>query len=239
MSLLIIFLLSNSNNMFKNYDIKYVGDNFNPNSINAQSSLQMNSSNQLSDTQLSIKQEPDMSYTEYESYISISSSNRDSINYPLHYDYRINLDFPYKNIKKIELISAILPNQAASSSDGNILNEPYLTIDIDELNFIEYPNNVGSSALKGFAILPLKPSTQTSGGFINPEMNVTYHKSKVYKTPLSSLSNFSIKIRNSVGELYDFGVLGGSTDKIYQNHFVFKITTQEVDRKILNIRNVY
>lgn len=222
--------------MFNNYDIKYVGDNFQPNSMNAQSSLQMNLSNQNSDNQLSIKQEPNISYTEYESYVSISSSNRDSTNYPLHYNYRINLDFPYKNVKKIELISAILPNQAASSSGGNILNEPYLTVDIDELNFIEYPNNIGSSALKGFAILPLKPAT---GGFINPELNCVFHKSKVYKTPLGSLSNFSIKIRNSVGELYDFGVSGGSTDKEYQNHFVFKITIQEVDRTILNMRNVY
>lgn len=188
---------------------------------------------------LSIDAEPNITYTQYDHYINISSSNRDPTNYPLHYDYRINFDFPFKNIKKIELISAILPNQPASSSSGNILNESHLIIDIDEINYVEFPNNTGSSSLKGFAILPLKPATQATGGFINPELGCIYHKSKVFKTPLASLSHFSIKITNYQGDLYDFGQPSGSTSKQYQNHFVFKVTTEETSRKILNHRNIF
>lgn len=189
--------------------------------------------------QLSVDIEPDMKYKQYEYYISISSNNRDSSNYPLHYDYRVNLDQPYKNIKKIELISAILPNQPAASSGVNILNESHLIIDIENLNYIEFPNNVGSASLKGFAILPLKPPTQSTGGFINPELGCIYHKSRVFKTPLANLDHFAIKIRDNSGELYDFGEPTGSTDKSYQNHLVFKVTVEEASRELLNQRNVY
>lgn len=189
--------------------------------------------------QLSLKAEPDTQYTTYQHYLSISSSNRDSTNYPLHYDYRINFDFPYRNIKEIELISAILPNQGASSSSGDILNESHLVLDIDELNYIEFPNNVGSSALKACAIIPLKAGTKASGGFINPELGCIYHQSKVYRTPLASLDHLTIKIRDNLGNLYDFGQPTGSTAKAYQNHFVFKITTEEVKQTALNHRNVF
>lgn len=189
--------------------------------------------------QLSLTAEPSVIYNEYDHYVNISSSNRDTLNYPLHYNYRINFDYPLKNIKRIELISAIFPNQPATSSGGNILNESHLIIDVDELNYVEFPNNVGSSALKGFAILPLKAATQSTGGFINPELGCIYHKSKIYKTPLASLDHISIKIRDYQGNLYDFGQPAGSTNKQYQNHFVFKVTTEEVSRKVLNHRNVY
>ena len=188
----------------------------------------------------SLIHEPVMDYTVYDHYISISSNNRDATSYPLHYDYRINLDYPIKNVRKIEMISAILPNQGAASSSGNILNESHLIIDIDEINYIEFPNNTGSvSGLKGFSILPLKNPTKTTGGFINPELGCIYHKSKVFKTPMANLNHFSIKIRNYQGVLYDFGQANGSTDKEYQNHFVFKITSEEVNRNMLNHRNVY
>lgn len=189
--------------------------------------------------QLSLKAEPDTQYTTYQHYVSVSSSNRDATNYPLHYDYRINFDYPYRNIKEIELISAIIPNQGATSSSGDILNESHLILDIEELNYIEFPNNVGSSALKGCAILPLKAGTKTSGGFINPELGCIYHQSKVYRTPLASLDHFTIKIRDNLGNLYDFGQTAGSTAKAYQNHFVFKITTEEVKQTALNHRNVF
>lgn len=223
-----------------NYKLQYnSGFEIPSQNISTLSNNYPSSYNPSENIQLSVKNEPNISYNEYEYYINISSSNRDSTNYPLHYDYRINFDHPYKNIKKIELISAILPNQPASTSGGDILNESHLIVDIDELNFIEFPNNIGSSALKGFSILPLKPPTRTTGGFINPELGCIYHKSKIYKYPLASLDHMTIKIRDYQGNLYDFGQTNGSTNKEYQNHFVFKITVEEVSRKVLNHRNVY
>lgn len=212
----------NQQNVFKNVEANY-----------------QQAYNVSNNQQLSLVQEPVQKYKLYSHYVSISSSNRDAVNYPLHYDYRINFDRPLKNVKEIELISAIFPNQAAASSGSDILNESHFIIDIDELNYIEFPNNVGSQALKGFAILPLKPPTKNSGGFIIPELGCIYHKSKVFKTPLASLDHLSIKIRDNTGNLYDFGHPNGITTKSHQNHFVFKITIEEVDRTVLNNRNVF
>ena len=196
--------------------------------------------NETNNSQLSIQGEPNIAYDLIDSYLNISSSNRDTTNYPLHYNYRINFDYAYRNVKKIELISAILPNQPAASSGGNILNESHLIIDIEELNYVEFPNNIGSAAaLKAFAILPLKSATQASGGFINPELGCIYHKSKIFKTPLANLDHLTIRIRDYQGNLYDFGQTAGSSAKQYQNHFVLKITTEEKTRSTLNHRNVY
>lgn len=225
-----------------NYAIKFFGDNTIPNpSVNYNRNLgsfPFNGSGNI-DQHFSVKNEKDVSYEQFEEYISISSSNRDSVNYPLHYDYRINFDTPYKNIRKVELISAIFPNQPASSSSGDILNESHLILDIDNLNYIEFPNNTGSKSLKGFSILPIKGTVKTSGGFIVPELGCIYHKAKVFKTPLASISYFNIKIRDYSGELYDFGEPVGSTNKALQNHFVFKITIEDVSKESLEQKNVY
>jgi hypothetical protein len=167
-------------------------------------------------------------------YVNISSNNRDSTNYPLHYNYRINLDSQFKNVKSVELVSAIFPNQPAASSGGNILNEPFLIVDVEELNYIDFPDNVGSPALKGFGVIPLKVPTQTSGGFIIGELGCIYHTKKEFYGTLGSLSRFTIKIRDCNGNLYDFGSTGGSTSKSFQNFFVFKITTQEISQKYIN-----
>lgn len=234
--------MNNINNL-NDYSLKFKGnlqipDDYNKGFPTMNVNFPINK-NQVNNEPISVLNEPHIVYTNHEEYISLSSSNRDSVNYPLHYDYRFKFDHPYKNVKKIELISAILPNKGASSSSGDILNEPSIVLDIDQLNFIEFPNNVGSRSIKAFSILPLKAATKSTGGFINPELGCMYNTSKVFKTPLASLDHFSIKLRSIKGELYDFGQPNGSTDEAFQNHFVFKITIEEAARKVLNQRNVF
>ncbi|HEY9701931.1 MAG TPA: hypothetical protein V6C58_05775 [Allocoleopsis sp.] len=181
--------------------------------------------------------EPNMKYTNRVQYVHVSSNDRDTVNYPKHYDYMIKFDTPFRNVKCVEMISAIVPNQPASSSGGDILNEPFLIVDIDELNFIEFPNS-GNSVNRGFAILPLKTPTKGSGGFINPELGCIYKTVRIFDTP-THISRMSIKIRDMNGNLYDFGS-SGSTSKTHQNSFVFKIVTEEVQKgNDMKYRNVY
>jgi len=181
---------------------------------------------------LSVLLEKDIKYTYFTHYLAISSASRDTTNYPLHYDFHLNLETVYKNVKNVELISAILPNAPV-----NILDEPFLSIDIEELNHIDFsPTNVTH---KAFAVLPLKAPTKASGGFINPELGSIYHTTLIYHTPLAKLSSLSIKIRDMNGNLFTFGQPSGTTDKQYQSSFVFKITVEEVSRAPLNHRNIY
>lgn len=165
----------------------------------------------------------------YEHYVCVNSGNRNSTNYPLHYNYRINFNEVYKNVKKIELIKSVIPNQGATVSSGDILNEPFLLIDIEEINYIQVPSS--GKTLEGFAVIPLAIPNKSTGGFINLDLGTSYQTSKVYKEPIASLTSITIKIKDLNGDLYDFGQPSGSTAKQFQNTFVFKITTQEFVRK--------
>jgi len=182
--------------------------------------------------QLSVIQERNVKYVYFEEYLAINSNSRDPINYPKHYDYKLNLEKVYKNVKRVEMISAILPFQPP-----DILKEPFLSVDIEELNYITFSET--PTAHKAFAVLPLKPPTSTNDGFINPELGSIYHTALTFRTPLAKLSTLTIKIRDMSGNLYYFGQPNGTTDKAHQNSFVFRITVEETNRSSINQRNVY
>lgn len=178
--------------------------------------------------QLSLRQEPEIQYETREHYINITSSARDTTNQALHYNYYIQLDKEkYKNVIKVEMLSAFFPNSA------NITDEPYLVFDIEELNCIDFFN--GDKNNNGFAVLPIKPTT---GAFIVPDFGCIYH-TVYFPRPAKSLTRLTIKIRDINGNLYDFGSPNGSTSTALQNGFQLKITTEEVNRRILGERHTY
>ena len=178
---------------------------------------------------LSVIQEPDITYQTQEHYLVINSAYRNASTWPLHFSFRVDFDKIYKNIRSIEMISAVLPNTT------NILNEQYIIFDIDEINFMDF---IGSSH-KGFAVVPLKGPNQTSGGFINPEMGCSYKAKLTYREPKASLSSLTVRTLDTNGNLYDFGQPDGSTDPSVQFSFTLKLITEEPNRKQLAYRNVY
>ncbi len=165
---------------------------------------------------LSVLQEPDIKYTEFVHYLAVNSADRPS-NQALQFDFYVKLQTVYKNVSRVELISAILPNTA------DIIDEPYLVLDIEELNTIDFTNI--NNVHRGFSVLTLKNPNQGAGqgGFVLVELGTV----------------FQTKIRDYTGAIYDFGTANGSTDKANQVSFILKITTQEVDRTGLELRNVY
>lgn len=179
---------------------------------------------------LSTLQEPMVEYSSTCNYLNINSGDRDTVNYPLHYDYSINLDTVYENVSRVELLSIIFPNVSG------ITSEPYLVLDVIELNTIDFALN--SKGHSGFAVCPLKNPNQASGGYVLAELGCSYHIQTDYKTP-RKISRLTVKIRNSTGDLFDFGKPSGSSLKADQHSFVVKITTKDVCRKVLEQRNVY
>lgn len=180
----------------------------------------------------SISKEKGIKYIYHEETVFISSINRDSSVYPLHYDYKINFDRPYKNVKKVEMVSVVLPNISG------ILDEPVIIFDINELNYIDYPSSSGYK--KVFSILPIQSPNKTTDGFISlTGINTKNSTTLQYKTPIASLSGISVKIRDISGALYNFGAANGSVLKKEQHHFILKITTEEKTRESLHSRNVY
>jgi len=162
-------------------------------------------------------------------YIFIDSSYRDTANYPLHYDYKLNLKDNYTDVISVEMISCTFPNTS------DILDEPVLMFDIDELNFIKANNNSGTNV---FSIVPLKGPNKASGGYINPELASNHRALWCGKNKqISKLSSITVKIRDVSGELYNFGAAGGSVSKSLQHSFILKLKTCVPRRNQSSLRN--
>lgn len=177
---------------------------------------------------LSLQKEPKINYTLHDNYVFISSQSRDTTAYPLHYDYRIKFVNVFKNVRSIEMVSAIIPNSSG------ILDEPVVVFDINEINHIDFSTPTGYK--KAFSILPISEPNKATDGFINlkPAQPVL-----TYKLPISSLSAISVKLLDITGSPLTFGPANGSTAKALQHSFLLKIVTEDRSRAPLKYRNQY
>lgn len=205
--------------------LKYVKGNYSPRGITTNEANYPEAYKQ--NRQLSVIQEPDIEYENKIHFLHITSGARD-LSQPLHYDYYIKLQEIYKNVTKIEMISATFPNITP-----NINTQPYLVFDIKELNCIDFIT--GDNNHNGFAVLPIKPS---SSSFINPELGCMFH-TVYYPSPTIKLERLTIKIRDTTGNLYNFGSPAGSTDPLLQHSFMLKITTSDKCKETIGTRQTY
>jgi hypothetical protein len=169
-------------------------------------------------------QEKDIEYVEVISYLLINSSDRNVVSYPKVNNYRIDSDENFRNIHSIELVAASVANQ------GSPLNNPYLILKIDGLDHLHFSNK---NVNKGFSTMYLK---YTTGPHVQPELGVLQRNILKYKTPLASLSSFTISILKPDGSLFDFGESNGDVTPAYSNSFMLKIITLEKSRK--DLRNL-
>ena len=179
--------------------------------------------------QLSISQEPDIMYQNQESYLTVSSKDRDMNTYPSSSQFVIHLDKEYRNIKSIELIQAIIPDK------NSVTSEPFLLLNILELENVMDSNNKQIS--ESFAILQVCPPT-IPNSFLQIDKRIFENVILNYRTPKASLSKMSFSITDCDGKLFNFGG-NSTTDKAYQTTFVFKVTTLDTNRKSIGQRNVY
>jgi hypothetical protein len=178
-----------------------------------------------SNTNLSVKQECGIMYEDTFHYVNINSGLRNFQQYPFHFDYKINLGNDYRNVAEISIVSMVVPNTAG------ITSEPYLTLDLGDLNFISFESSTVPHT--GFANIVFDTPV---GGFINCKVVDT---SRILKSPIAKLSQITVKIRDVLGSLYKFGSNSGSFLKADQHSFVLKIRCREVSRQQINIRNVF
>ncbi len=158
-----------------------------------------------------------MSFTEREHILVVESVNRVLSDYPNPQDYRIQLADSFRNVSKIELIGATIPDK------NNVLQEPYLILDIENVDNIKSNSSTSDSA---FSILQLN-SPVSSGNFINIENRCVHKMKKSFNPPLAKLERVGIKIKDLNGNLFNFGddTIGSPPNKNLQNVFIFRITT--------------
>lgn len=186
--------------------------------------------NKESNAQYSVIQEPKIEYQTKDSFLVVSSHDRDHNVYPSTSSYQIQFQKEYKNVTSIELIQAIVPNQ------NNVDEEPYLVLQIDEVNEVMDSND--DTISKGFALMGLVPS---SGPFLYLDKCIHENTVKNYVQPKASLDRMTIHIRKYDGSLFDFGsdTPPPNKNKNRQTTFIFKVQTMEKTRASLNHRNVF
>lgn len=173
----------------------------------------------------SVSQECGITYEDTIRYVNICSFLRDFQKYPLHYDYKIDLEEDFRNIVEISVVSATVPNSVG------ITLEPFITLDLGDLNHISYES--ATVPHKGFANITFDTPV---GSFIQCR---PLDSSSILKTPLARLSSISVKFRDVLGNIYKFGSNSGSFLKADQHSFLLKIRCREVCRKQMNIKNVF
>lgn len=181
------------------------------------------------DRGLSVTHEPSIQYEKTDNYLIVNSKDRDTVTYPSSSQFVITLDKEYRNISSVELIQAIVPDK------NNITQEPYLLLNVKELENTMDSNN--KQIYESFAILQTCQPT-ISGSFLQIDKRIFENVIMKYKTPKANLSKMSISITDTDGVLFNFGG-SGSSSKEYQSLFVFKITTLESSRTPINHRNVF
>ena len=179
--------------------------------------------------QLSVLQELNITYDNREDYLVINTGTRDTVTYPNSCNFVLELNEPFKNVVKIELIQVIIPDK------NNVQNQPYLLLKINELENVMLSNDKNIS--DSFAIIQLAPPT-IAGTFIQCDKRITEYVKLCYRIPKAKLDKMTISLNDPLGNVFDFGA-NGSIDPSYQCTFVLKITSKEVGRKQLNQRNVY
>jgi hypothetical protein len=179
--------------------------------------------------QLSLAVEPDIKYEKRDNYLIVSSTDRDTSVYPSSSNFVIQLEKEYKNITSVELIQAIVPDK------NSVTSEPYLLLRVREFENTMDSNN--KHIFNSFAILQVCSPT-VADSFLQIDKRIFENITLNYRTPRANLSKITIQITDANGNIFDFGG-SGSTDKATQCLFVFKITTSDSNRGLLNNRNVY
>lgn len=180
--------------------------------------------------QLSTTHEPSVQYVPVDYYLTVSSRDRDAVQYPSVSTYMVQFPTEFKNITEIELIQAIIPHK------NDVEKEPYLLLKIEELEdvMVSKDRNISDA----FAILQMSPPV-TTGGFIQMDKRIHENTSKIYQTPRANLSRMTISITDCVGAPFVFGTDANPPQKELQNTFVFKLKCLEKQRNVLNHRGVF
>lgn len=226
--------MSNKNNNLNfrsNLQSQYDRYNYNPSvsEFNNNNYRNNNYVDAFKSSQLSVDNEPNIQYEEFEHYLSVSSRDRDDSVYPNVNQYIVKFR-EFKNVKSIELVQAIIPDK------NNVSQEPYLLLKIDELDDVMVSNDRNIS--DAFAILQMAQPI-TAGGFIQIDKRIHENTVKNFKNPMASLSKMTVNITDDNGSLFDFGSDSPAFQKSLQNTFVFKIVTIEKRYSMLNQRNVF
>lgn len=157
-------------------------------------------------------------------YLYVNSKDRENLSTTEPNSYTVKFNEEFRNIESVRLLSATLPDI------NNVTIEPFLFMDIAELNDRAY-TNYGTTDPSGnifFDILQLSDNVSSSN-------NVFFRAGvrMMYRPFISRLDRMTISIYDQSHTLFDFGSDVESYLLARQNSFVFEIVeVVKNDRRI-------
>lgn len=154
-------------------------------------------------------------------YLVIHSKDRDVSLYPNRGSFRINLreqcNLLLKDIVSISLYSAVLPTAT------DLLNEPYLLLQVDELSGAAFSASNDDSS-NAFALIQMDRPIKEPG-FINAKMDSCRHVwLQGNALGVGQIGSLTIKVLKQDGQPFNFGTDAvGNIDLTKQMTFVFEI----------------
>ena len=150
-------------------------------------------------------------------FLFATSRDRDIVSYPTTTEFKIELPEEYHDIVCVELTAGTVPNL------DNVTNDPYLLLDIRELNHVQ-----ASNGCDYFSILSVHKGH--SDAFFNMDRSSSAMMPHKLYSPKQRLSSLYIKLLHADGSPLIFGT-SGTVDPLHQTSFTFEIKTLKKDRR--------
>ena len=170
------------------------------------------------------RQMPDrkIKYTTRKSYVLINSKDRDFTAYPQPENYVVKMPTTFRDVVNIKLVSGTVPDL------NNARDEPFLILDIDELNNTYSRIYSTNQQLNIFDLIRFSDNVTSS-----KHIYVQEGKQNMYKPYMGTLDRMTIKIKDQDGALFSFGD-DTITSDARQNSFFFEISEVVTDTNILD-----
>lgn len=158
-----------------------------------------------------------------EHYFHIDSGQRDTEAFPTRSHFKIKLESPLFDVVSFEVLGLIVPNV------GDLIDLPYLIIDIYELNNTFAGARVPISCCA--IVNPQHPVTGPGGtSYVHTCRKIAERSPMVYRPPRARIYNLTISIRRPDGSLYDFGTDAADTCDITKQFMLsFKVAVKNKD----------
>lgn len=157
----------------------------------------------------------------------VSSRDRNTVSFPKTSEFSIKLPDDYNDVVSVELTAGTVPNL------DSISDEPYLLLDIKELNHIKLSNGN-----EYFSVLAIHKGH--SDLFFNLDRSSAAIMPRKFYSPLQKLKSITLRLLKSDGSPLTFGA-NGNTLAVNQISLTFEIKTLSKDRAGFDndFRNVY
>ena len=154
-------------------------------------------------------------------YIAIDSRDRNLTTSPKPNNYVFRLPFPLKNVQSIYLIKTIIPNV------NNVTNEPYLVLEIPEINHQQFMSASNGTLQNATSVLVPCIYQSSSSAFLACHSKINDEIIYYPTTKNVRLDRITVRFKKSNGDYFDFGTDSNpaSPNSAIQHFILLKVET--------------